>query len=108
MEVKLQATLVQMKGIFKSDVTETNRKFLKVDAIFDEVKSKHVHDHKLVDDKFEEVKKEEESLDEKIEKAMQLEKFNNECANRKIGDMHANFTQMYEEHERTEKKIDEL
>ena len=82
-----------MKGIFKSDVDETNRKFETVHEKFNEVKSKHVHDHTCVDHKFAEVRKEEVALDEKIDQAMQLEKFNDDCANKKIGDLHANFNQ---------------
>ena len=40
------------------------------------------------------------ALEEQIEKAMQLEKFNDECANRKINDMHANFVQMSGENDK--------
>ena len=48
------------------------------------------------------------ALEEQIEKAMQLEKFNDECANRKINDMHANFVQMSGENDKTTKRIDDL
>ena len=54
------------------------------------------------------MKEEDEKLDDRIEKALQLEKFNIECANRKIGDMHANFRQMEVEGDKREKRIDEL
>ena len=48
------------------------------------------------------------ALDEKIEKAIQLEKFNEECGLRKLGDLKANFTQASLEIDKCDKRLGEI